>query len=85
MLTVTLIDVEFPSSTAYFPSSSEDIQSTNSRRRLEKTFNIVVHSSFFLKFNKSLLLYVSRQCINCPVSVCILTVVANTNLTSFYS
>ena len=48
MLTLTLIDVEFPSSTAYFPSSSEDIQSTNSRCRLKKTFNIVFHFSFFL-------------------------------------
>ena len=48
MLTVTLIDVEFPSSTAYFPSSSEDIQSTNSRCRLKKHLTLFFISVFFL-------------------------------------
>ena len=48
MLTVTLIDVEFPSATAYFPSSSEDIQSTNSRCRLKKHLTLFFISVFFL-------------------------------------
>ena len=48
MLTVTLIDVEFPSSTAYFPSSSEDIQSTDSRCRLKKHITLFFISVIFL-------------------------------------
>ena len=51
MLNVTLINVKFPSSFAYFSSSSEDIQSTNSRCRQKRNIqNCFSFQYFFILY-----------------------------------
>ena len=78
----TLVDVKFPSSTAYFSSSSKDI--------LQTLFFISVFFLlffFWLKTSLKNLTYVSRKCTLIIVQflVCILTVVAYTSFMVFSS
>ena len=89
MLTVTLVDVKFPSSTALFLVKflrySIYKQQMSSEKKHLTLFFISVFPHFVFFINSVKVFYFMFHVNAWTASVCILTVVAYTNLTSFYS